>query len=131
MTTKEKIAVMQASEDGRNIEFKRNRCDEWITCPRDSLLWNWTDGTYRIKPEPKLRPWKPEDIKIGSLLRNVPPHEGNDYLAHRMIIGVFGAWVTFAGMGVVEQQTTQFLFNNNCQCSSDGGLTWRMCGVEE
>lgn len=55
-TIKEMIAVMQAFADGKKIEFRASPGDDWEEVNLPS--WNWNRLTYRIKPEPKLRPYK-------------------------------------------------------------------------
>lgn len=51
-TLEEKIKVMQAYKDGKQIEFKSNICD-WTDAPFP--CWNWTIYDYRIKEEPKKK----------------------------------------------------------------------------
>lgn len=47
---------MQAFVDGKQIEFK-DSVGRW--CEAKNPLWNWDSGRkYRIKPEPKYRPFK-------------------------------------------------------------------------
>lgn len=54
MTTQEKIAVMQAYADGEKIQYRCN--GDWVDI--NSPSWNWIKYIYRVKPEPKLRPYK-------------------------------------------------------------------------
>lgn len=54
MTTKEKIAIMQAYEDGKAIQYLYYGVWTDIDVP----CWNWAKCQYRVKPEPKLRPYK-------------------------------------------------------------------------
>lgn len=54
MTTKEMIAVMQAFEEGKEIEYAAkwgSLAGKWYTigCP----AWDWITCIYRVKPEPK------------------------------------------------------------------------------
>ena len=51
-TLKEKIEVMQAALDGKEIEAKyTNRNDTWdVQCA--GFAWDWSIFDYRIKPEP-------------------------------------------------------------------------------
>ncbi|MCQ2086504.1 MAG: hypothetical protein MJZ37_00310 [Bacilli bacterium] len=60
-TTKEKITVMTAYEEGKKIECKSRDCNwaEWIL-PQEPA-WNWAECDYRIKEEPKYRPYKDID----------------------------------------------------------------------
>jgi hypothetical protein len=51
MTTKEKIAVMQAYLDGRTIQLYGTR---WYDFKLDEEPdWNWGQTNYRVKPEPR------------------------------------------------------------------------------
>lgn len=53
--TKELLPIMQAFAEGKTIEFRTNSISKWIetTTPKFDLLHE-----YRIKPEPKYRPFK-------------------------------------------------------------------------
>ena len=55
ITTKEKIKVMQAFEDGKKIEGKPKGKDDWTIC--DYPSWNWQSCEFRIKKEPKYIPF--------------------------------------------------------------------------
>ena len=59
-TTKEMISVMQAYADGKKIEHNLNGLisDAWEDC---TPKWDWVTYDYRIKPEPKYRPYKNAD----------------------------------------------------------------------
>lgn len=53
--TAERIKIMQAFVDGKQIEFK-DCMGRW--CEVKNPLWNWdSERKYRIKPEPKYRPF--------------------------------------------------------------------------
>jgi len=73
MTTKEKIAVMEAFERGEELELKRDKPGkEWQKC--FVPVWNWLDFQYRIKPPtanptPAKRTFGPKDFPPGSVLR--------------------------------------------------------------
>lgn len=55
-TTEEKIAVMQAYVDGKKIQrTKLTIYQDWEDHPAPK--WNWYYYDYRIKPEPKCRPY--------------------------------------------------------------------------
>ncbi len=51
---KELLPIIQAFAEGGSIEFKNN-FGKWIEC--DEVLFNWPPKDYRIKPEPKYRPF--------------------------------------------------------------------------
>lgn len=57
MTTLEKIEVMKAFTEGKQIQFLSHETNQWedvIQCP----LWDWPHYEYRVKPEPTYRPYK-------------------------------------------------------------------------
>lgn len=51
---KELLPIIQAFAEGKTIEFRTNSISKWIetTTPKFDLLHE-----YRIKPEPKYRPF--------------------------------------------------------------------------
>mgnify|MGYP003329924594 CR=1 FL=1 len=50
-TTKEKIEVMQAFEEGKPIQIRINKEDgKWFDF-KETPHWNWEENDYRIKPE--------------------------------------------------------------------------------
>ena len=54
MTTKEKIEVMQAFEDGNPIECIPRKGCKWVSindCIPPEPIWDWESCAYRIKPE--------------------------------------------------------------------------------
>ena len=51
---KELLPIIQAFAEGRKIEY-RNSLGVWIDC--DGIMFNWPPKDYRIKPEPKYRPF--------------------------------------------------------------------------
>lgn len=85
---------------------------------------------YRIKPEPQLREWKPEEVPVGKMIRNLH--------------WVHGSWGPSAilsssprGIQFLDQtkDKTPTLFpldwvRDNCKWSEDG-KTWLPCGVLE
>ena len=118
MTHDEMIAVIAAHRDGKKIEFASFGSKIWDECnPR----WNFLTYNYRVKPELRLRPWKPEEVPHGA--------------AFKLKCG--GKTIFFPTVladALVE-------FGNHCVPygylmaeylhSTDGGKTWLPCGVEE
>lgn len=51
MTTKEKIAVMQAYLDGKKIQLAIKNKEDWEDYDTGEPVWDWTCFDYRIKPE--------------------------------------------------------------------------------
>lgn len=52
MTTEDKIKVMQAYIDGKEIQCRSILGGEWGDAI-DELRWNWDSTDYRIKPNPR------------------------------------------------------------------------------
>jgi hypothetical protein len=52
MTTKEKIAVMQAYEDGKVIQYRNILHSKWVPAKRKTnkreLHWDWNHYEYRV-----------------------------------------------------------------------------------
>lgn len=64
-TTKEMIEVMQAFEEGGELQCYEPELKEWIGC---TPVWDWLHYDYRIKPEPKeptYRPYESADELIA------------------------------------------------------------------
>lgn len=66
--TKQSIAIMQAYADGKHIEFFDKTNNEWVEIIHP--LWNWHENDYRIKPEPKYRPFANADECWQEMLKH-------------------------------------------------------------
>ena len=67
--TKERIKVMQAYVEGKDIEYLDEYNDKWERAGNPS--WN-TDKVYRIKPEANYRPFKSAQECIEELKKHDP-----------------------------------------------------------
>jgi hypothetical protein len=103
------IRVMQAFADGKEVELWYEGKWSLAYVPR----WNWDDTQYRIKPTPVLRPWTPDEVPLGAWMRN----KGNPQ--DRMLIH----WVC--------SQADREIWLGKNEHSTDGGVTWKPCGVVE
>lgn len=76
MTTKEKIEVMKAYEDGKTIQAYDLEQNKWVNCHNPT--WNWDTLDYRIKPEPTYRLYKDTAEMIEDFKKRfnakVPPY---------------------------------------------------------
>lgn len=130
MTHDEMIAVIQAHKEGNRIEY----CEvgygmltiptDWV--PANTPIWDFRHYAYRVAPEPKLRPWKPEEVPVGALvaLKHDERRFGKSLITHCNGIMV---WTGFKPMSPV---TLESLLEEMVY-STDGGKTWKPCGVEE
>jgi hypothetical protein len=127
-TLKGKIAVMQAAEDGKRVQYSwGHRGDNWVDCASStSPAWAWEVSTYRIHPDdlnpPKLRPWRQEEVPVGAQIRYK-----NNSLAHRHLI------VSSSPCGLAGHDTNwdYGLLFSAMEHSTDNGKTWHPCGVLE
>jgi len=51
-TLAEKIEVMQAALDGKEIDVKHRVADDWTTASGEGIEFSWGEYDFRIKPEP-------------------------------------------------------------------------------
>lgn len=109
--TKEAIKVMQAFVDGKEIECKRDGDTVW----EGGMIypgWHWDTRNYRIKPEPKYRPYKSAE----EVLEAIKEHggyikEGNTYrFLKKFTIQENGDIVySFSGWGSTTVRTWEYL----------------------
>lgn len=57
------LPVIQAAADGKDVEvrFKGSKKDLWELRTNSGARWDLSNFEYRIKPEPKLRPYTREE----------------------------------------------------------------------
>lgn len=48
MELKDKIAVMQAALDGKEIEYRYHSSTVWLHCAKP--IWDWSCNVYRVEP---------------------------------------------------------------------------------
>lgn len=110
--TIEAIRVMQAWTEGRPVECAEVNNLKWGDT--FSPVWNWNNFTYRIKPTSKLRPWTPGEVPLGAQMRQSANHQYRWLIDRSANDGTRRDWL-----------------NNGYEHSTDNGVTWKPCGVEE
>ena len=127
---KEFLPFIQALAEGKTVEWQ-SLTGSWIELQPSSEHFMTSDaGRYRIKPTPTLRPWRPEEVPVGALLR----HRTVTFVRSTvtMILSVRGAWI-----GFVCAETFKLIdmlcenINKHYEHSLDHGRTWLPCGVAE
>lgn len=91
-TTVEKIAVMQAWEDGKPIEVRRRSGDDWVTVKRpiETPIWDWSLYDYRIaQPSKPGIDWSHVAPEYKWMARDL---SGRVYLYPRKPYPSSGAW---------------------------------------
>ena len=120
----------EAVQSGRELEYrtKGHSDDSWETVHH--MLDN--EGTvvlqyeYRLKTEPKLRPWTPNEVPVGALIRCKGTVGSILILAatenHTIIVPSLST-----GGHVNAEWPNSSVLNN--EYSTDQGKTWQPCGV--
>ena len=65
---KEAAKVMEAYANGKKIQYKE--ISEWLDTSLP--LFNWAKYKYRVKPEPKYRPFKSQEECWNEMLKHKP-----------------------------------------------------------
>ena len=114
---KELLSVFTAFAEGKTIEMSSG-CpgSEWQEVYEPT--WH-PEVFYRVKPTPRLRAWKPEEIPVGAILRQKANHANKSIISgmvnRKCFIGVWDCPTLFKA--------------EDCEHSIDGGKTWLPCGV--
>jgi len=130
---KQLLPVLAAFADGKAIQFRIKSHHAWSES--DDMAFDRGVENYRIKPEAKLRAWKPEEVPVGATLKHGSWQGGS---AFRTIISGANAdgigWLVPDRDGRFETgfQSYRDLANDyRFEHSTDGGKTWLPCGVLE
>ncbi len=131
MTTKELVQVAQWIDE-RVCEYKYPNTRGWRPYPDTDngqsialyISENFQD--YRRKPTPTLRPWTPEEVPVGALIRT---KQNQEYI-------IMGRNTHGHGIGFVEISAVnivrggwQIFDTKNREHSLDHGITWKPCGI--
>lgn len=126
--TKERIAVMQAYVDGKQIQVESSD-SKWADVPEPSWSIN---GNYRIKPEPKYRPFKNAEECWHEMLKHQPfgwIKEKGDKPSYELLACVsendeapisFASYGSAVGMGVTIRSNCEFSKTFNGFTFADG-----------
>ena len=71
-TTAEKIQVMQAYQEGKQIEFRYMHVfgyPEWRICNCEPD-WDWLTCDYRVKPEPSYEPYSGARLALEDMIKH-------------------------------------------------------------
>jgi hypothetical protein len=116
--TRAAILIMEAYLDGYEIQRcgkhwnpKESLKPDW--CDTDEPCWDFDNCDYRIKPTPVLRPWTADEVPLGAWIRY------KRALHDRSIL----AWTS--------NQADRDMWFDEREHSTDGGVTWKPCGVVE
>jgi hypothetical protein len=125
---KERLSLIQAFVDGKEVELKV--CGQWMRI-NASPDFNSKLEDYRIKPEPKLRPWKPEEVPVAGFL--IRFEKESTISASYLVIARDLHGVIVSNTSSFEPSLSKYSHEKllTYEYSTDHGKTWLPCGVEE
>lgn len=117
---KELLPIIKAFSEGREVQFI-GYDGKW--CSGIDLSFE-KNTEYRIKPESSYRPWKPEEVPVGAILKSQNKQEF-------IIMGRNGGDVGVVLISEINKVTGrwQSFSTLHCTYSTDNGKTWLPCGV--
>jgi hypothetical protein len=121
---KQLLPVIQAFADGKAVDYFNG--ETWSAL-HDRPSFTDPIECYRIKPEPKLRPWRPEEVPVGALVRT---RFGQEFF----IISQNGGWdgaVFISERNKVKGGWQSFDTSSMHEYSTDCGTSWHPCGIME
>jgi hypothetical protein len=135
----QRAAVQLHWGKGGKAQWK-NRYGDWEDIEQ-CHVWSY-EFDVRIKPEPKLRPWRPEEVPLGAILKRVKILY-NETDIDSLEVGFETVIVSKSprcGLQCVSGKGVQTILADTehwCnlpmthEYSTDGGKTFKPCGVEE
>jgi hypothetical protein len=133
---KDFIPLLQAWAEGKTLQT--HMCGDWRDIGNGTTLWfDKPINLYRIKPSPKLRAWKPEEVPVGAKFRcrnRELTIVGAGVAGHK----TFRADALFLSYENDNWYPGNYFYLADCltseskpEYSLDGGKTWLPCGVME
>ncbi len=116
---KDYLPFVQAAAEGKTIQCFEDQI--WKTLHPDiDTIEIHRPNALRIKPGAKLRPWTPEEVPVGALLR------WKDTPLTSVILGIRNSHL----VGCNDTYPLALVLTTMLH-STDGGKTWQPCGVME
>jgi hypothetical protein len=110
--------IIKAFGEGKTVQYN-SPCGGWENIQEPQFFE--APVSYRINPEYHLRPWKPEEVPVGALIKN--------RFLRSMILGCDNNGTCYVSHTAANFITGELL--NDWEYSLDHGKTWLPCGVEE
>ena len=123
MTKELHLKLVEAWWEGK-LEIFDQFSGEWVFA--HACVWASEDPSrYRIRPQPKLRPWRWDEVPVGAVIRKITTPSLQFLITMRWDNGL-----VYIDTSSIKTLSFQKAFDD-CQHSLDGGKTWKPCGVEE
>lgn len=118
----EKNGVLPAWREGWKIQVSSGKPDPFEDYKGTSPDFGNTYWQWRVAPEPKIRPWGPSEVPVGAQVR----FAGNEQSLRMLIVSNMESHI----LGDQARWTYAELCKQ-MEHSTDGGKTWKPCGVME
>lgn len=122
---KKNAEVMLAYSEGRVVQFRISGGHNWQEA--NDLAFQFINCEYRIKPTPKLRPWRPEEVPVGAWFKQVGSKQWDQALTYYLSGDT--AYLKFYSISSYDCNCSEL--HRLYEHSLDHGLTWLPCGVPE
>lgn len=119
---KERLPLIQAFVDGKRLQIYQNQSQEWIDLT-SSPTFSDPVICYRIRPEPKLRPWKMDEVPVGALVK------GKTTGSVWMLCGASADGNYYVSSS--DQPFSPELLFHNYEWRYHHETEWKPCGVKE
>ena len=117
--TKEEVLeaanVMIAYANGKKIGTRPRRSTEPLLGILYVPTWNWEQKDYCVIPDPTYRPWTADEVPLGAWIKRKEPLYG---IRRILICDTY-------------DESTRSTWLVTSEHSTDGGVTWKPCGVVE
>lgn len=86
MTTEEKVKVMTAYTEGKQIQIYNFSNKTWEDINHEPV-WDWDNCLYRVKPEPTYRPYHSDEEMLDDIKKRLDENCGS--IQHPLISGIW------------------------------------------
>jgi hypothetical protein len=120
------LPFITAYAEGKTVQFKSPSDDDWQTVKYMNMLH--LDSIYRIAPEPKLRPWRAEDVPVGAIAKD----KDAEHVCRVLILGACERDSKILLSNIddgTKSHSLQYALEV-LEHSIDGGRTWLPCGIQ-
>ena len=125
------LPIIQAFAEGKTIQIRKHGEESYYDSTNSKLNFDLGYYSYRVKPEPKYRPFKDEDECWQEMLKHQPfgwVKEKGDKLSYELLACVSEndeAPISFAvygsvGMGIIDRPSIEFNEMFNAFTFADG-----------
>jgi len=132
LRAKELLPIITAFAEGKTIQYRYPGDSHYTELAELGDLIHSYDldvNNYRIKPTPTLRPWRPEEVPVGAIVRD--PKYNSVWLITALWEQHKGSgdYRVFLNGGNYEGHKLEYFTDDKMLYSPDHGKTWLPCGV--